>query len=153
MRQLARKKLDLIGNWWRNVLSQMQPAPRGGWIAATREALGMSQTDLAKRMNVTPSSIAKMEISERAGAIQLDTLRRAADALECNLVVAMVPRQSLQSMVDEQRLKQYEWMVDRTGTHMSLEDQAGSEDLRQHLLKQAEAAITDRLLWRKSVID
>ena len=149
VRRLARTKLDLAGNGWREVLPRLQPVPHGGWIAAIRGALGMSQSDLARRLHVRPSSAAKMESSEQAGTIQLDTLRRAADALGCELVVAMVPRQPLQAMVDQQRLKRYEWMLERTATHMSLEDQAVSGELRRHLLEQAETAIPDSALWRE----
>ena len=76
MRRLARKKLDQTGDWLRQVLPRLQATPRGGWIAATRDALGMSQSDLARRLGVLPSSVLKLENSERAGTVRVDTLRR-----------------------------------------------------------------------------
>ena len=147
-RRLARRKLDQIGDWWRNAEGRLALRPHGGWIAATREALGMSQADLAQRLNVRPSSVAKIESSERAGTAQLDTLRRAAEALDCELVVALIPRQSLQSMVDQRRLALFRQLYSRTTMHMNLEGQAVSDDLRQYLVEQAEQAIPDHRLWR-----
>ncbi|WP_406846311.1 mobile mystery protein A [Stenotrophomonas lacuserhaii] len=121
--------------------------PRGGWIAAIREALGMSQSDLARRLGVVQSSVVKMEKSERSGTVRVETLRRAADALDCELVVLMVPRAPLQETVDRQRLKVYSATINRAAAHMELEDQAVSSDLRQHLLQQAEDEIPDSALW------
>lgn len=148
MRRLARKKLDLAGGWWRDMLPAVPMPPRGGWISAIRTALGMSQTDLARRLGVRPSSIAKMESSERAGTIRMETLRRAADSLECDLVIALVPRSPLQSMVEQERLRQYRWLMERAATHMDLENQPMSEELRRHLLEGADVAVPDSALWR-----
>lgn len=149
MRRLARAKLDQTGDWLRQRLPRLQSTPRGGWIAATRDALGMSQSDLARRLGVLPSSVVKLENSERAGTVQVDTLRRAAAAMDCELVVLVVPRQPLQSAVDEQRLKLYNATFNRAATHMKLEDQTVSDDLHRHLLQQAEDAIPDTALWRE----
>ena len=149
MRRLARAKLDQTGDWLRQMLPRLQSTPRGGWIAATRDALGMSQSDLARRLGVLPSSVVKLENSERAGTVQVDTLRRAAAAMDCELVVLVVPRQPLQSAVDEQRLKLYNATFNRAAIHMKLEDQTVSDDLHRHLLQQAEAAIPDTALWRE----
>ena len=149
MRRLARAKLDQTGDWLRQMLPRLQSTPRGGWIAATREALGMSRSDLARRLGVLPGSVVKLENSERAGTARIGTLRRAAAAMDCELVVLVVPRQPLQSSVDQQRLKLYNTMFNRAATHMKLEDQAVSGELHAHLLQQAEAAIPDTALWRE----
>ena len=55
-------------------------APRTGWIRAIREALGMSATQLARRMGVAQPTLTKLEQSEAADRIQLDSLRRVAAA-------------------------------------------------------------------------
>ncbi|RDI99204.1 helix-turn-helix domain-containing protein [Dyella solisilvae] len=95
MRRLARTRLDQAGDWLRQVLPKLRSTPRGGWVAATRDALGMSQSDLARRLGVLPSSVVKLENSERADTVRVDTLRRAASAMDCELVVLLVPRQPL----------------------------------------------------------
>lgn len=147
MRRLARSKLDKSGEALRNSLPALRATPRGGWIAAIREALGMSQSDLARRLGVVQSSVVKLEKGERSGTVRVETLRRAADALDCELVVLVIPRTPLQETVDRQRLKVYGATINRAAAHMELEDQAISSDLRQHLLRQAEDEIPDTALW------
>ena len=150
MRRLARTKLDQTGNWLRSMLPRLKAMPNGGWIAATRDALGMSQSDLARRLGVLPSSVVKLENSERIGTVQIATLQRAAAAMDCDVVLLVVPRQPLQTIVDQQRLKLYNAAFNRAATHMKLEDQAVSEDLHRHLMQQAEEAIPDTALWRET---
>jgi predicted DNA-binding mobile mystery protein A len=74
-------------------------SPVRGWIKAIREGLGMSSAQLAKRLSVKQPSVVAMEQSEAAGTIQLATLRRAAEALNCTLVYALVPNKPLEAMV------------------------------------------------------
>src|ERR1700678_4216576 len=73
--------------------------PVRGWIKALREALGMSTAQLAKRLGVTQPSVVAMEQSEAKGTIELATLRRVAEALDCTLVYALVPNKPLEVTV------------------------------------------------------
>src|SRR5687768_17132946 len=74
-------------------------APAAGWIAVIRRALGMTTAQLARRLSIAQPVVVRMEQSEAKGRIQLDTLRRAADALNCELVYALVPRMPLDEYV------------------------------------------------------
>jgi predicted DNA-binding mobile mystery protein A len=62
--------------------------PRGGWIVAIRQALGMTTTQMAQRLGVSQSNIVQMEMAESEGRIKLETLKRAAEALNCTLLYA-----------------------------------------------------------------
>jgi predicted DNA-binding mobile mystery protein A len=73
--------------------------PVKGWIRAVREALGMTAEQLGRRLGVKQPSVIQMEQSEAKGSIELATLRRAADALDCALVYAFVPKKSLEETV------------------------------------------------------
>ncbi len=73
--------------------------PVRGWIKAIREALGMTTTQLAKRLNVKQPTLVAIEQSEEKGTIQLKTLRRVAEALNCTLVYALVPNSPLEGRV------------------------------------------------------
>jgi len=79
-------------------LGQFAPPVRG-WIKAIREALGMSSTQLAKRIGVKQPSVIGMEHSEARGTIELATLRRVAEALDCTLIYALVPKTPLETVV------------------------------------------------------
>ena len=150
MLSIARRKLDETGNAFREAGPRIRVIPRGGWIAAIRESLGMSVQNLADRLGMTRAAAAKLEVSERSQTIQLDTLRKAADALECDLVYALVPRQPLQDLVNSRRLEILKSMQQRTQQHMRLEAQDVSDpEYYLHLLNQAEFLVPDRMLWRK----
>jgi predicted DNA-binding mobile mystery protein A len=76
-------------------------APLRGWIKAIRESLGMTTAQLAKRLGIKQPSVVAIEQSESKGSIELATLRRAAEALDCKLVYALVPRTTLELAVRE----------------------------------------------------
>jgi predicted DNA-binding mobile mystery protein A len=73
--------------------------PVRGWSKAIREALGMSTAQLAKRLRIKQPSIIALEKSEAKGTIELATLRRVAEALDCTVVYALVPKKPLNSIV------------------------------------------------------
>lgn len=73
--------------------------PIRGWIKAIREALGMTTEQLARRVGMKQPTLYELEKSEAKGSIQLATLRRVADALDCTLVYALVPKKSLEEIV------------------------------------------------------
>ena len=73
--------------------------PVRGWIKAIRGALGMSTAQLARRLGVSQPSVVALEQSEAKGTIELATLRRAAAALDCTLIYALIPNQPLEAMV------------------------------------------------------
>jgi predicted DNA-binding mobile mystery protein A len=66
-------------------------APAEGYIRWMREGLGHSREEVATRMEIAPQSLAGIEDNEAEGTIKLDTLRRAALALNCTVVYALVP--------------------------------------------------------------
>jgi predicted transcriptional regulator len=59
-------------------------------VAERRTEMGLSQRDLAERCGTTQSAIARLERGGRPPRI--DTLLRIADALNCDLVVELAPR-------------------------------------------------------------
>ena len=122
-------------------------APPKGLIKAVREALGMSQTDLARRMHVAQATVVAAERSEAGGKIQLDTLRRAADAMECDLVYALVPRQGLNKTLRDAAREKLSPHMRAVSQTMSLEDQASSpeEDL---LEDEIQRLIASRRVWK-----
>ena len=68
--------------------------PARGWLRAVREAIGIPQQRAAERVSVTRQSYAQLEKSEERGAISIESLRRAAGALDCELVYFIVPKGS-----------------------------------------------------------
>jgi predicted DNA-binding mobile mystery protein A len=101
----------------------LPPRPPAGWLRAIREALGMSSGVLAERLGVTASGARKLEQAEAVDAITLGTLRRVADALDCDLQYALVPRRPLREMRWQQALHLAQQWQQRAGRTMALEAQ------------------------------
>ncbi len=59
----------------------------------------MTTAQLAQRLGIKQPSVVAMEQSETKGTIALATLRRAAEALDCRLVYALVPKTTLELAV------------------------------------------------------
>ena len=100
------------------------PRPHIGWIQTIRTALGMTTRQLATRLGVTQSTLAELEKSEAADRITLHSLRRVADALDCDLQYVLVPRTPLKKRVDHQADNIARKQVARVFHSMRLEDQA-----------------------------
>jgi predicted DNA-binding mobile mystery protein A len=122
-------------------------APVRGWIKAVREALGMTTAQLAKRLKVKQPSVVAIEQSEARGTIELATLRRVAEALDCTLVYAFVPNKPLEAMLrDRARLfaRRRRGPVEHS---MLLEDQAVAEMDVDKRLDEIVRATNPRLFW------
>jgi predicted DNA-binding mobile mystery protein A len=100
------------------------PRPPKGWLRAVRDALGMTTTQMARRLGVSQPSIVGLEQSEANGAITLNTLQRAAEALGCRLVYALVPERPLADTVQERAELMAARQSKAVEHTMRLEDQA-----------------------------
>lgn len=74
-------------------------APATGWIRAIRQSLGLTAAALGRRLKVTQQTVNDLEGSEKAGTITLASLRRAAAALDADLVYALIPRRKLRETI------------------------------------------------------
>ena len=72
---------------------------RRGMDSRDPRRLGMSGRELAARIGLSQPALSQLEHSEVTGRAQLDSMRRAAAALDCELVYALVPRTSLEEIV------------------------------------------------------
>jgi len=131
-RASARKQLGKRLNKLRN--SDALSRPPRGWIKAIREALGMTTTQFGKRLGVSQSTALGFEKSEVSKGITLETLERAARALDCRLVYALVPSKPLELLVEDQARELAKKRLRATSHSMALEDQRVDEaDERDHL--------------------
>jgi predicted DNA-binding mobile mystery protein A len=149
----ARAALDKRFTAWRQ-LPAKGAKPHGGWVRAIREALGMRADDLADRMGVSQPSLTRLESNERMGRVRIDTLQRAADALDCDVVYALVPRRSLEQMVNEQARTRALDRLGRVAHTMALEDQAlSNEQLEERVRDLADMYLAMPGLWSVSADD
>lgn len=107
---------------------------RIGWIKTLREALDMTSTQLARKLDVNQSRIIHMEKSETDGNLKIATMQKVADALNMEFVYGFVPRTSLEDMVREQARKIALERLKRVSHTMALEDQELSETEKEKVL-------------------
>jgi len=99
-------------------------------LRTIREALGVTARQLAARTGKSQTTVLSIERNEANGTVQLDSLRNLADALDCEVVYAIVPRTSLRERLDRQACAIASKTVGRVSASMELEDQGVSEDER-----------------------
>lgn len=108
--------------------------PPHGWVRAIREALGMTALQLGRRMGVTKQRALAVEKAEAEGSISLNNLERAAHALDCRLVYALVPRKPFEALVRDRAAELAARRLRTTGHSMALEAQGvEASDEREHL--------------------
>ena len=127
-------------------------SPKSGWIRTIRTVLGMTATQLAKRVGVTPQSIQAYEGAEEAGSISIATLKKIATALECELHVVPVPRESLEAIIKKQALKAATKIVSHADTQIKLEAQGTGKSFKRKQIQELAEEIAkemSRELWEE----
>jgi predicted DNA-binding mobile mystery protein A len=126
--------------------AQRYATPPRGWIRAIRDALGMSAEELGRRMGTSGPAVFALERSERAETTRLETLRRAAEALDCTLVYAFIPNHGLEETLRREAERVARRQVTRVAGTMALEDQASGLD--ESLVRaQAERLVETGNVW------
>lgn len=62
------------------------------WLMRTRKGLFLSREDLAKKLKITRTTWAHYEKREAKGKITIETLAAAAEAMDCELIYAIRPK-------------------------------------------------------------
>ena len=119
--------------------------PSRGWIRAIREALGMTTGQLAKRLGVQQPRIIVLERGEVDGNITVKSLERAAEALGCRLVYALIPEKPLADTIRKRASLIAKRQLSSIEPTMRLEAQ-GVTDKAQHT--EAHQRLVEKLLRR-----
>lgn len=121
-------------------LTKAQRPPKG-WLRAIRDALGMTTAQFARRLGVSQPRIIDLEKSEANGSVTFNTLQRAAEALGCRLVYALVPERPLAEIVNERAALIADRQSSAVEHSMRLEDQAvkdkrAAQELRRQTIEE-----------------
>ncbi|MBK8760177.1 MAG: mobile mystery protein A [Sulfuritalea sp.] len=149
--ELQLRQLDISLNRWRS--ADLPPRPPSGWVKAIRESLGMAAAHLAARLGVTTSTVTRLETSEADDTISLGTLRRAAEALGCELRYALIPKQSLADTLENRAMSLARQQMAAVSHSMALEAQSTSREtveLQTRALAEELLKGSRRALWRES---
>ncbi len=124
--------------------------PTSGWLKVLRTSLGLSAAAMGRRLGITQQSTQQLEDSERQETITLASLRRAAAALDAELVYAIVPRRKLQETISARAREVAKTRVDPIAHSMGLEAQGltSKQIKRQIDMLARELEQRPRELWR-----
>jgi predicted DNA-binding mobile mystery protein A len=130
-------------------LARSQRPPKG-WLRAVRCALGMTTAQFGRRLGIAQPSVVELEKSEATNSITLRTLERAAEALGCRVVYALIPEEPLAETVQKRASVLADKKLATVGQTMRLEDQAvkksrATDEARQRLI--AELLRKPARLW------
>lgn len=130
-------------------------APPSGWIKAIRESIGMTARQLGDRIGIDHTGILRLEERESKGKVTIEMIERAAHAMNCKLVYAIVPNdphESLEEIIDEQALKSARALTAKIAHSMRLEKQGVEINTTDSQIKKLAQELKDNfdpLLWGK----
>lgn len=94
------------------------------WSKYVREGLGMTISQMARRMGLAQSTMTESEKQEEAGTLTINKLKKMAAALDCDFVYAFVPRTSLEDTVENEARRKVLKSMESADAHMALENQS-----------------------------
>jgi|GEM_PF-1823477 len=124
--------------------------PVASQIRTLRKALGMSQTQLAARSGMRQSVIANLENTPNHD-MRLSTLRSLAAALDCEAVIALVPKKDIVQNLNERAEILAKETFDRTVGSNAIELQKPSEKYIALSLEEMKREILEKhrsSLWK-----
>jgi transcriptional regulator with XRE-family HTH domain len=89
-RMQARANLDKEQRYFRVAAKKASNYPN--WLRRVRQVLGVRATEMPRKLEVSKSVIFRLEKSEDKKTISLKALEKMANAMDCKLVYAVVPR-------------------------------------------------------------
>ena len=88
--------LTRLENWvQQNQLAWKEIRTHKNWIRLLRQERGMLGKELATVMNLSAARISVMEKEEANGSLTLKMMQRAAQALDCEFIYVLIPKEAL----------------------------------------------------------
>lgn len=107
----------------RSALTVEIKSPRA-WLRGAREALWLSGTDMAEKLQISRSHYLRLEIREKNGKLSLEQIRKIAEAMDCEVIYAIRPKSRISfARVIWNRLRQISeahWWVRSRPAHLKI---------------------------------
>ncbi|MEK6555429.1 MAG: mobile mystery protein A [Bdellovibrionota bacterium] len=118
-----------------------------GWIRQTREALGMTLSKLGKVCGVSTPTISQAERREADGKVTVETLKKTAEAMNCEFIYMFVPKSEMTAFIEEKAYEKAKRILMNADLHMSLEDQKVKGDLETKIQRLKNKLIDEGKVW------
>lgn len=121
-KRLKQIQLQNLDNHFKKM--SFETKPKNGWIKTIRQALSMPLAFVANKLNISEQSVNQLENNEAFETISLKSLRRLAEAIDCELHYAIIPRErSLQKIIKNRAEFKARLIIKEVNKTMELEDQ------------------------------
>ena len=147
-KRLKQIQLQNLDNHFKKMCFESKP--KNGWIKTIRQALSMPLAFVANKLYISEQSVNQLENNEAFETISLKSLRRLAEAIDCELHYAIIPRErSLQKIIKNRAEFKARLIIKEVNKTMELEDQKieNSENSVKLLTKDF-AENLNKNLWR-----
>lgn len=146
---LIQKQMDdLIHSF---VTGKQQSQIAVSWIQSVRLALGMSLRQLADRIGISASALSNFEKREQLETISLATLKKAANAMDMELVYFFKPiNGTIKNSIENQARIKAQEIIHQSNQTMRLEDQETNSKSQQIELERLTKDIMSKMpinLW------
>ncbi len=121
-KRLKQIQLQNLDNHFKKMCFETKP--KNGWIKTIRQALSMPLAFVANKLNISEQSVNQLENNEAFETISLKSLRKLAEAIDCELHYAIIPRErSLQKIIKKRAEYKARLIIKEVNKTMELEDQ------------------------------
>jgi predicted DNA-binding mobile mystery protein A len=121
-----------------------------GWLKTVRKALGMSGSQLAKRLDVTKGRVSQAESAELSGSATLKSMQNMAQAMDCRFVYAVIPEKEIESVIRDRAVLKAKEQIKAASTQMALEAQSLNNEQLTFAVDQLASEIIEKMpsdLW------
>ncbi len=121
--------------------------PQKGWIYEMRKALGLTLAKLGDLCGLATPTIAQAERREAEGKLTIETLRKAAEVMNCEFTYMFIPKSDMNKFIEQKAYEKARRILHTADTHMSLEDQKVESDLETRILRLKKKLIAEGKVW------
>ena len=122
-------------------------------IKVITEALGMTSTQFASRLGISPPAVYKTEKNEILGSVTLKTMQSFAQQLDCEFIYFLAPKHgSISQTVEKQAFKYAKMIVEHVSHTMSLEEQNIRDEEKKQQIKELQQELlstNNKKIWDK----
>lgn len=86
------EELTQLDKMLEEFLEDPRSAKNSLWMSSLRKGLGLTHSGLAEKMKMARQAVQQMEEREAEAKITVASLKRFADAIECDFVYGFIPR-------------------------------------------------------------
>ncbi len=124
--------------------------PAIGWLKSIRMTIGMTASQLGKKLYKSQQAIHAFEKGELEETITLAKLREVAAAMGFKLVYALVPEDSIEKLIEAKAKDLAAKIVMRSSHQMAMENQKISDNKLEQAINERAAEYTKtipKILW------